>query len=115
MAERFIQTISNLICANLKGQGRAWPAYVESATYAYNTHPIIGLGYSPYYLTKFCEPDSMTNLTYEPITNIKSSLRDYVTLMENRLKNVSKTVMDIRTIEAEKQAAKQTVCSISPD
>ena len=104
--ERHIKSISSLICANLKDNGRNWDTFVEAATYSYNTHIIPRLGYSPYYLVYLRQPSPLTELKFSPLEDIKSDFREYVKTLQRTLEHVGKSMLDIQARLQSQQAAK---------
>ena len=70
LVERSIGSIANLIHANLKGTGRNCDVFIDSVLYAYNSHIIPRLGFSPYYLVYMRKPQSLGDLQYTPLDDI---------------------------------------------
>ena len=104
--ERHIQSISKLISSNLKDTGSNWDTFCESATFAYNTHVIPRLGFSPYYLVFLRNPPTLTELRFSPLEEVKSTYREYVQFLQQRLEHVGKSVLNTQAKLQSAQAAK---------
>ena len=104
--ERHIQSISNLIMSNLKDTGANWDTFCESATFAINTHVIPRIKYSPYYLVFLRNPPTLTELRFSPLEEVKSTYREYVQFLQQRLEHVGKSVLNTQAKLQSEQAAK---------
>ena len=106
LVERHIKSISNLISSNLRDTGRNWDTFCEAAVYAYNTHVIPRIGYSPFYLVHMRDPPPLTELKFSPLEDIKGNYRDYVAFLQKRLEHVGKSVLEMQAKLQSQQAAK---------
>jgi hypothetical protein len=70
LAERYIQTISNLITSNFMDKGQMWFKFLKSSTFAYNTFPLVGLKLSPYFLLHRSECNKLRDFEYNPISDL---------------------------------------------
>ena len=113
--ERYIQTLNNLITRHLKDKGLDWPLYVMSVCFAMNTYVSPSTGFSPYELVFIKKPPDILNLYFTPIQQIAKGYRDYCLKMRARLENVSNVVMEIKTLQQQRQTHEQHLKHDTPE
>ena len=88
--ERYIRTLSDILCKNLAGTGCNWPLFVLPSCWAMNTLTSHVTGYSPYEMVYHQKPPDLFNFDYFPDTaGLSVATKTYLELMKNR-----KEVMD---------------------
>ena len=105
MAERAIQSISNLLLNHLTGYGRDWPVYVQAVCFSYNTfaHSLLG-GYSPYELVFMRSPPDFLNIKFLPEDFVPITHHDYVRKLKAKFNAVASLIMDLQVRSQNKQA-----------
>jgi hypothetical protein len=106
-AERAIQTLANYLKSNLTEKGRDWPLYVSAAAYAYNTQPTMATKYSPFYLMFLRSPETMPNLQFRPVEEMKSTYQEYVEFLKVRLNAVGQEILKLEAKRQVEQAVNQ--------
>lgn len=105
LVERHIGTISRLLTSTLSRAGRSWPLLLPSAVYAYNTSPLLNVGMSPHYLVFLRNPPTISDLEFNPISDVARNLQDYAKILKYKLNEVSKFILDVHTkSQLERQA-----------
>ena len=88
--ERYIRTLSDILCKNLAGTGSNWPLFVLPSCWAMNTLTSHVTGYSPYEMVYHQKPPDLFNFDYFPDTaGLSVTTKTYLELMKSR-----KEVMD---------------------
>ncbi len=107
LAERSIQSVSNLLISHLSGNGKNWPAFVAAVTYAYNTfsHSLLG-GYSPYELAFIRPTPDLLNVNLNA-QNVPVSHKDYMERLQSRFHKIGQVFLDLQAHNQNKQATKQ--------
>ena len=75
--ERYIRSISEMLCKHLKTTGENWHLYVNPCCYALNTYVSPSTGYSAYELVYLHKPADLTQIAYSPLQHMSRSLDDY--------------------------------------
>ena len=96
-AERAIQTLSNYLKSNLTERGRDWPIYIAPTVYAYNTQTHMTTKESPYYLLFARYPNTLPSINYQPISDIKTSYREYAQYLRDRLECIGQEIIKLET------------------
>ena len=102
--ERYIQTINNLITRQLTRKGREWPLYVMSTCYAMNTFVSSSTGFSPYELVFLKKAPDILTLYFEPLQTVAKGYEDYCLKMKHRLENIGNVILELKTLQQERQA-----------
>ena len=92
--ERYIRSVSGMLCKHLKTAGEDWHLYVNPCCYALNTYVPPSTGYSAYELVCLHKPAYLTQIAYSPLQHMSRSLDDYMTILRKRLDVMEKVVLD---------------------
>ena len=76
--ERYIRSISEMLCKHLKTTGEDWHLYVSPCCYALNTYESPSTGYSAYELVYLHKPADLTQIVYSPLQHMSRYLDDYM-------------------------------------
>ena len=82
--ERMIQTLNNMICKHLEGNGDKWPLFVSSCCYAMNTFVSPHLGFSPHELVFVTKPVTLFSYDIEDNPDLTTTGTHYLELMRKR-------------------------------
>ena len=85
--ERYIRSISEMLCKHLKTTGENWHLYVNPCCYALNTYVSPSTGYSAYELVYLHKPADLTQIAYSPLHHMSRSLDDYMKILRKDLKS----------------------------
>ena len=106
--ERYIQTMNNMLCKYLTGQGANWPLFVYPCMMAMNTFVSPLTGYSPYELVFLKPPPLLTELALDPEDVQKSvTVPEYMDLMRNRYQVMRKMAVERKVRQQEFQSFKE--------
>ena len=94
--ERYIRSISEMLCKHLKTTGEDWHVYVNPCCYALNTYVSPSTGYSAFQLVYLHKPADLTKIDYSPLQHLSRSLDDYVKITKKRFDVMEKVVLDRR-------------------
>ena len=102
--ERYIRTLTDIICKNLKDTGDEWPLYVYPACYAMNTQVSLVTGFSPYEMIFNKTPPDLFKFDFDPEkSRIKVTTSKYMEFMRKRYARMRKIVLERKAIEAQTQ------------
>ena len=105
--ERYLRSISEMLCKHLKTTGEDWHLYVNPCCYALNTYVSPSTGYSVFELVYLHKPADLTQNDYSPIQHLPRSLDDYMKIMKKRFDVIKKVVFDKRTHDQSVQQIRQ--------
>ena len=105
--ERYIRSISEMLCKHLKTTGEDQHLYVNPCCYALNTYVSPSTGYSAYELVYLHKPAALTQINYNPLQHLSRSLDDYMKIMKKRFDVMKKVVLDKRTREQSVEQIRQ--------
>jgi len=94
--ERMIQTLNNMICKHLEGNGDKWPLFVSSCCYAMNTFISPHLGFSPHELVFVTKPVTLFSYDIEDNPDMTTTGSHYLELMRSR-KQMMENLIEERT------------------
>ena len=92
-AERFIQSISNLLLSKIGNDFESWPKLLPFACKAYNNSKISGWDYSPSYLVFLHEDRNFIDVAKSPFEEICSSQEEYLNLLKKRFETVKEVAL----------------------
>ena len=95
--ERYIRSISEMLCKHLKTTGEDWHLYVNPCCYALNTYVSPSTGHSAYELVYLHKLTNLTHIEYSPLQHLSRSLDDYMKIMKKRFHVTKKIVLDMKT------------------
>ena len=105
--ERYIRSISEMLCKHLKTTGEDWHLYVNPCCYAFNTYVTPSTGYSAYELVYLHTLANLTQIAYSPLQHMSRSLDDYMKILKNRFDAMKKVVLDKKTHDKPVQQIRQ--------
>ena len=94
MSERYIRSISEMLCKYLKTTSEDWHLYVNPCCYTLNTYVFPSTGYLAFELVYLHKPTDLTQILYSPLQHLSRSLDDYMKIMKNRFNVMKKVVLD---------------------
>ena len=106
--ERYIRSISEVLCKHLKTTAEDWHLYVNSCCYALNTYVSPSTGCSALELVYLHKPADLTQIDYRPLQQFSRSLDDYMKIMKKRFDVMKKVVLDKRTHDQSVQQIRQS-------
>ena len=92
--ERYIRSISEMLCKHLKTTGEGWHLYVNPCCYALNTYVSPSTGYSAYELVYLHKPADLTQIDYSPLQHMSRSLDDYMNILRKRFDVMKRVVLE---------------------
>ena len=106
--ERYIRSVSDLICKQLEGTGDRWPLFVYPCCFAMNTYVSTATGYSPYKLVFLHDPPDINQYKFNPDqTGISLKTKQYLQLMLERQKEMVDLVVKRRTLDQQAQQIRE--------
>ena len=107
--ERYIQTISKLIQAQLVGKGQQWHLFVEACCYAHNTFVTPTMDVSPYKMVFLHDPPALTNIkiTDQFNSQLTHTARQYLDIMKDRMQTIYNLVQQKKLQAQQKQLERQ--------
>ena len=106
--ERYIRSLSDRLVGYLKETGSEWPLFVYPCAYAMNTFVSVVTGYTPYEMVFLRPPPDITTFDIHPeVEGITLPVKDYMALMEERLKLMTKMVKDEKKRQQELQVQQE--------
>lgn len=102
--ERHIRTLSSFLKINLNQFGTDWVRYISTTTYAYNSFSSPHLGdHSPYQLVFGREPPNLTTLSFNPMSGLSQSYKEYVDHLKQKFDQISRTMLSLQRKQQDKQ------------
>ena len=92
--ERYIRSISEMLCKHLKTTGEDWHLYVNPCCYVLNTYVSPSTGYSAYAVVYLHKPTDLTQIDYSPLQHMSRCLDDYIKILKKRFDVMKKVVHD---------------------
>ena len=83
--ERYIRSISEMLCKYLKTTGEDWHLYVNPCCYILNTYTSPSTGYLAFELVYLHKPAEFTQIDYNPLQHLSRSLDDYMKIMKKEI------------------------------
>ena len=106
--ERYIRTLSDIICKNLTNEGENWPMFVQPACWAMNTQVSHVTGFTPYEMVYHTAPPDLFNFDFDPnITGITVDTKLYMQLMQQRRKVINALIAERKKYEAESRLVRE--------
>ena len=105
--ERYIRTISEMLCKQMTNKGANWPSYLNACCYAHNSFVTSTIGYCPYELVYLHKPPLLTDLTFEPLKSGDRSIKEYMTSINERFNTMKSFVIDRKLMEQKTMLAKE--------
>ena len=105
--ERYIISISEMLCKYLKTTGEDWHSYVNPCYYALNTYVFPSTGYSAFELVYLHKPAVLTQINYILLQHLSRSLDDYMEIMKKKFDVMEKVVLDKKTHDQSVQQMRQ--------
>ena len=93
--ERYIRSISEILCKHLKTTGGDWHLYVNPCCYALNRYVSPSTEYSTYQVVYLHKPADLTQIDYSPLQHMSRSLDDYMKILKMRFDVKKKVVIRI--------------------
>jgi len=112
--ERYIKTLSEMLCKHMADRGRDWHLYVNACCYAHNTYVSPTTGFSAFELLYLHKPADLTNLTFDMFQGSSRAAEEYIDLLKQRFEVLKKVVVDKRTGDQEKQLIRQARANPDP-
>ena len=97
--EKYIRSISEMLCKQLNTTGKDWHLYVNPCCFALNTYVSLSTGYSAF---------DLTQIDCSPLQHLSRSLEDYMTIMKRRFDVMKKVVLEKRTHDQSVQQISQS-------
>jgi hypothetical protein len=95
--ERYIQTIQNILIANLRDKAHLWPLFLKPSLFAMNTQGTPCLqGYSPFEIHYKVPPPAMDKFQIENLTVPCSSFKDYLEQVKQRFAHIKQVITSYR-------------------
>ena len=92
--ERYIRSISEMLCKHLKTTSEDWHLYVNPCCYALNTYVSPSAVYSAYDLVYLHKPADLAQIDYSPLQHMSRSLDDYMKILKKRFYVMKRVVLD---------------------
>ena len=92
--ERYIRSISEMLCKHLKNTGEDWHLYVNPCCYTFNTYISLSTEYSAYELVYLHKPADLTQIAYSTLQDMSRSLDDYMKILKKRFDVMKKVMLD---------------------
>ena len=105
--ERYIRSISEMLCKHLKTTGEDCHLYVNPCCYALNTYVPPSTRFSAYELVYLHKPADITQIAYSPLQHMSRSLDDYMKILKKRFDVRKKVVLDRKTYDRSVQQMRQ--------
>ena len=105
--ERYIRTISEMLCKYLTDRGEMWHLYVNACCYAHNTFASTALKYSPFEIVFLKPPPDLTTLTFDPFKGQTKTIDEYMKLLKDRFDVIRKLVTEKRIADQQQQLINQ--------
>ena len=105
--ERYIRSISHMLCKHIKTTGEDWHLYVNPCCYALNTYVSPSTGYSAYELVYLHKPADLTQIAYGPLHHMSRALDDYMKILKKRFDVIKKVVLDKKIHDQSVQQIRQ--------
>ena len=83
--ERYIRSISETLCKNIKTTGEDWHLYVHPCCYALNTYASASTGYSAFEVVYLHKPADLTHIEYSPLQHLSRYLDDYMKITKKEI------------------------------
>ena len=80
--ERYIRSVSEMLCEHLKTTGKDWHLYVNPCCYVLNTYVSPSTGYTAYELVYLHKPADLTQISYSPLHHVSRSPDDYMKILK---------------------------------
>ena len=105
--ERYIRTISEMLCKHMTDKGENWHLYINACCYAHNTYVTPTTGYSPFEIVYLHKPFDLVDLRFNPYKGTSKEVPDYIKFMKDRFTIISQVVKDKKLHDQQMQIAKQ--------
>ena len=100
--ERYIRTMSEILCKSLTGKGNKWPKFVFPACFAMNTQVSSLTGYTPYEMLFLQTPPDPCGFDFDPNTaGLQVSTETYMEFMKEKFNLMKQLVLERKAIEAQ--------------
>ena len=104
--ERYIRTISEMLCKWLEGTGDSWHLFVNACCYAHNTFITPTIGYSPYQLVYLHQPPNLLDLDFDTFKGNTRNVKEYVDLLKKRFLVIKDQVVQRKMNDQEARLCK---------
>jgi putative transposase len=105
LAERHIKTLSEVLIGKIKNYGKLWPLFINAATYAINTAPIMLFeGLSAFELLYARSPRDPLSLNAQTlIPEAPMAVQEYMASLKQRLQEIGDTATELHNQYQEQQ------------
>jgi hypothetical protein len=105
--ERYIRTVSDMLCKTMSGKGDNWYLYCMACCYAHNTYVTPTLDFCPHELVYLHKPANLTDLKFDPLKHGDRAAKDYMNSMKDRFDIMKTHVIDRKLKDQKAQLAKE--------
>lgn len=110
ICERYIQTVTNYLLANLKSKGQSWHLFLQASVFSHNSFksPTTG-GFSPHYLNYMRPPHDISGLKFTQVTDMATDYKQYLEILQQRSDHAARVMTELHTLNQQAQTKQSQI------